>query len=82
MRVSDWYTIIVCEHCLHRLTSYEQMYNEGTCPHCGYSCDSTVTDYKKVTIRELNPNPWWKIFNRLPSTYEGVNQFSRDWLNR
>lgn len=80
MRTSNWYSFSVCQDCENRLSSDEKMYSGGTCPHCGNTNDSTIVDCIKVTIRSHNPNPWWKLFNRLPITYEGRDQYSKDWL--
>lgn len=78
-RKSKWYSIDVCSNCEHRLTKYELMYSNGTCPHCGYNCRGTVCDHKRVILRSIKHYKWWQIFGRK-TTYEAQDKFSKNWL--
>lgn len=79
-RKSNWYSIDVCSKCEHRLTDGELMYSNGTCSHCGHSCEGTVCDHEKVILRSIKHYRWWQLFDRK-ITYEGQTEFSKHWIN-
>lgn len=79
MRKSEWYGIRICAVCYSRLSDNEVMYNIGVCPVCGTASKGTALDALTVVVREIKHHPWYKFWDRKV-TYEGVDEFSQDWL--
>lgn len=79
MKISNWYSIDVCVNCEHELSRAELGYSNGTCPYCGHTDNSTICSYKKVTLRKIKHYKWWQVFGRKV-TYEGKDDFSKQWL--
>ena len=77
----NWYSIDVCTNCEKRLNDSQKMYNNGTCPHCGFSVKGTVCNTWKVTLKKIKHYKWWQIRNRK-RTYIGADDYSKNWLNK
>lgn len=79
IRISNWYGIDVCIRCQRRLDDSEMMHRGGVCPKCGYNSNSTVCNTYKVVLREYKHYSWWEFWKNK-RTYEGENEFSKEWL--
>ena len=59
-RNTGWKVEKTCPECKTPLSDDAVYYNNGTCPHCGHTCNSTVADYFKRIYRYQNGEKVYK----------------------
>ena len=59
-----YYSIDVCVSCEKQLTTSEQMLSNGTCVYCGNTNESTITSTRKVIMKKVRVNPFWKFWKK------------------
>lgn len=79
MRESNWYSFEVCIKCYKILSNRQILYSNGTCPYCGHTNDSTITDSIKITLKKFKHHKWWQFWKRKV-VYVGNNLLSQKWL--
>lgn len=81
---SGWYPIKVCVECEKILGNYDIMHNQGICPKCGNSANSTVTDTKRIVLRYTSR--YYLFLGIIPykedTEYKAANEESAKWLKQ
>lgn len=79
MRVGNWYSIMVCANCAKRIGFWEETNSDGVCKHCGSKGIADVIETHQVILRATKHHPIWRFWNK-EITYEGRDEFSKNWL--
>ncbi len=80
MKESNWYIVNVCKECDSELSQNIKFYSLGVCPHCGHDSRTTVCSTTRVVLKKFKHHSWWKFWNKK-YTYEGKDEFSKQWIN-
>ncbi len=82
MKEGKWFGINVCKTCDTELSSSEERYSEGVCPHCGHVTPGKIfCETYKVVIKRFDNSSWWEFWNKK-YTYKGKDVVSENWLKK